>query len=106
MTEIPYREPSDQIGVGSDYLAAAGDGDRLAPCPSRREPTTLATLTSSGAVFVWAARVVWLVVAVLGGPAVGDALAGRSRAVQLTGTVGGVGRLGGRRALRWRSPAC
>ena len=69
------------------HLAAVGDGDKADAVPERREPTTLATLTSSGAVFVWAARVVWLVVAVLGGRAVGDALAGRSRAVQVTGTV-------------------
>ncbi len=69
------------------HLAAVGDGDKADAVPERREPTTLATLTSSGAVFVWAARVVWLVVAVLGGRAVGDALAGRSRAVQVTGTI-------------------
>ncbi len=68
-------------------MATVGDGDKADAVPERREPTTLATLTSSGAVFVWAARVVWLVVAVLGGRAVGDALAGRSRPVQVTGTV-------------------
>jgi hypothetical protein len=37
---------------------------------------------------VWAARVAWLAVAVVGGAAAGDALDGRSRAVQLTGTAG------------------
>jgi hypothetical protein len=35
---------------------------------------------------VWGARVVWLVAAVFGGAAVGQALADHSRAVQLTGT--------------------
>ena len=35
---------------------------------------------------MWAARAAWLAVAVVGGVAVGEALADRSRAVQLTGT--------------------
>lgn len=35
---------------------------------------------------LWAARAAWLLVALVGGAAVGDALDGRSRAVQLTGT--------------------
>ena len=35
---------------------------------------------------LWAARVVWLVVAVIGGAGFGEALADHSRAVQLTGT--------------------
>ncbi|MCU1361470.1 MAG: hypothetical protein JWN99_2759 [Ilumatobacteraceae bacterium] len=38
-------------------------------------------------VVVWTARVVWLVTAVFGGSAIGQALAGHSRAVQQTGTV-------------------
>jgi hypothetical protein len=37
---------------------------------------------------VWTARIAWLAVAVVGGAAIGDALDGRSRAVQLTGTTG------------------
>jgi hypothetical protein len=48
------------------------------PAPSR----------STGTIVVWLARIVWLVAAVLGGSAIGDALAGHSRAVQLTGTIG------------------
>ncbi len=52
------------------------------------EPTRTGRTTPSGSLFVWATRAVWLVVAVVGGAAIGDALAGRSRAVQATGTVG------------------
>lgn len=37
---------------------------------------------------VWAARASWLAVAVIGGAAVGEALDGRSRDVQIVGTVG------------------
>ncbi len=37
---------------------------------------------------VWAARLVWLAVAVVGGAAFGEALATHSRPVQLTGTIG------------------
>jgi hypothetical protein len=36
---------------------------------------------------VWAARVAWLVVAIAGGAAIGEALSEHSRAVELTGTV-------------------
>ena len=37
---------------------------------------------------LWGARLSWLALAVLGGAAIGDALSGHVRAVQLTGTVG------------------
>jgi hypothetical protein len=40
-----------------------------------------------GNVVVWAARAVWLAIALLGGEAFGDALTERSRPVQLTATV-------------------
>jgi hypothetical protein len=40
------------------------------------------------AVTLWGARAAWLAVAVIGGGAVGEALAGHSRPVQLTGTIG------------------
>jgi len=43
---------------------------------------------SPATVVVWIARVVWLAVAAVGGTAIGDALDGRSRSVQLTGTIG------------------
>ena len=84
---MPDRARGERSRGRTVHLATVGDSDKADAVPERREPTTLATLTSSGAVFVWAARVVWLVVAVLGGRAVGDALAGRSRPVQVTGTV-------------------
>ena len=37
---------------------------------------------------LWGARAAWVAVAVVGGSAIGEALADRSRAVQLTGTIG------------------
>jgi hypothetical protein len=40
------------------------------------------------AVTLWGARAAWIAVAVVGGSAIGEALADRSRAVQLTGTIG------------------
>jgi hypothetical protein len=43
-------------------------------------------IAPTGVVVVWAARVVWLLVAVLGGAAFGDALATHSRSTQLVGT--------------------
>ncbi|MGE0140324.1 MAG: hypothetical protein AB7R77_21125 [Ilumatobacteraceae bacterium] len=42
----------------------------------------------TGTIVAWLARATWLVVAVLGGSAIGDALADHSRGVQLTGTIG------------------
>src|SRR6187399_455682 len=44
--------------------------------------------TSIGRLVLWLSRIVWLVVAVLGGTAFGSALAPLDRAVQLTGTIG------------------
>jgi hypothetical protein len=41
----------------------------------------------SGSAVVWAARAVWLAVAVVGGSAIGQALTDHSRSVQITGTV-------------------
>ncbi|MGI9052922.1 MAG: hypothetical protein ACR2HQ_09780 [Ilumatobacteraceae bacterium] len=41
-----------------------------------------------GSLMIWGTRLAWLAVAVIGGRAVGDALASRSEAVQLVGTVG------------------
>ena len=55
------------------------------PIDTRGAPRRGRSLAST---VVWAARVAWLAVAVVGGAAVGDALDGRSRAVQLTGTAG------------------
>ena len=40
------------------------------------------------AIALWGARLAWLLLAVLGGAALGDSLQTRSRAVQLTGTIG------------------
>ncbi len=60
-------------------------------------PDTTSRLTSgeqgrrvplSSTVAVWLARAAWLVVAIAGGAAVGDALEERSRAVQVVGTAG------------------
>lgn len=45
-------------------------------------------LARSVTIVVWGARAAWLVVAVLGGQALGGALEERSRAVQLAGTIG------------------
>jgi hypothetical protein len=50
--------------------------------------TTLIDRSVSRAFVVWAARLAWITVAVLGGPAVGGAVADRSRAVQLAATLG------------------
>jgi len=49
---------------------------------ARRRGVALATAV------VWVTRVAWIVVAAVGGAAIGEALDGRSRAVQLTGTIG------------------
>lgn len=43
---------------------------------------------SVGRLVVWATRLVWILLAVVGGSAFGDALADRSRAVQVVGTAG------------------
>jgi hypothetical protein len=49
--------------------------------PARRVPT-------ASLVALWGARLLWLVVAVFGGPAIGGALHDHDRAVQVIGTVG------------------
>ena len=54
----------------------------LAPSPPRHRLAVLTSFT------VWGARAAWLAAAVLGGRAVGDALADRSGPVQVAGTVG------------------
>ena len=51
-------------------------------------PTARHRGVSPATIAVWVARAAWLVVAAVGGTAIGDALDGRSRAVQLTGTIG------------------
>jgi hypothetical protein len=53
------------------------------PCPPVQPRDK--SLAATGV--VWGARAVWLAVAVLGGSAIGQALADHSRAVQLTGTI-------------------
>jgi hypothetical protein len=69
---------------------AGGDqaGSRLAsvPCGLVRSPARSAISSPSG--LVWATRVVWLALAVVGGAAFGEALAEHSRPVQLVGTTG------------------
>jgi hypothetical protein len=61
-------------------VSGAVSGPIVTPTARRRvSPATVA---------VWIARAVWLAVAAVGGAAIGDALDGRSRAVQLTGTIG------------------
>ena len=52
---------------------------------ARRSVTTLSSVTP-GAVVTWAARAVWLAMALIGGAGFGDALGDRSRAVQLVAT--------------------
>jgi hypothetical protein len=65
----PPVQPSDKsFAVEPAVTSAGGPSDRIATW------------------LVWAARAVWLAVAVLGGSAIGQALAGHSRAVQRTGT--------------------
>lgn len=64
-------QPSDKSPV-SDTLATA------VVQPGRRSET----------IVVWAARAVWLLVAVVGGAAIGQALSDHSTAVQRVGTVG------------------
>jgi hypothetical protein len=56
--------------------------------PDSLTAPTAARRLDWGQVTLWAARVAWLLVAVVGGRAVGDAVAGRSDAVRWTATVG------------------
>lgn len=60
--------------------------------------------TVNGRILLWAARVAWLLVAVVGGSAVGDALSSRDRPVQIVGTIAAwVGWAGAAGALAWTS---
>jgi hypothetical protein len=56
------------------------------PCPPVLPSDKSPAIDRGGTVVVWGARAVWLAVAVLGGSAIGQALADHSRSVQRTGT--------------------
>ena len=72
----PLRSPTPSPGWHREVCPI------LAPSPQRHRVAVLTSLT------VWGARVAWLAAAVFGGRAVGAALADRSTAVQVVGTVG------------------
>ena len=69
----------------SNKSTATGSADAATSGPAAGGVVDALTRPSS---ITWAARLVWLALAVVGGGAFGDALAEHSRAVQLTGTIG------------------
>lgn len=73
---MPWSIPCPLVEVSGK--SSTGPGTR--PAAVRRSTTLQRAI-------VWAARVVWLALAVAGGQGFGDALAAHSRPVQLTGTI-------------------
>lgn len=65
---------------------ATSVGTRSIPCPAVDAPSKSSPVRSRAHSVVWAARVVWILLAVIGGSALGQALDDHSRPVQLTGT--------------------
>lgn len=78
--ESPHGREGDQSNEGD---ASAAGGTQIATTGR----TGTSSRRSTPVVALWAARLLWLVVAAAGGAGFGDALSDRPRAVQLTGTV-------------------
>lgn len=79
---LARRTPETGIGRSNHGHRVSVDLDRYPVGVARRSVADLRSVSA-----VWAARVAWLALAVLGGGAFGEALAPHSRGVQVAGTV-------------------